>query len=203
MMGGRHDEARRAAARGTEGGGRAEAVVASPIGPLRLVAEEGAIVAVIMEEPGCEPGAPARDGRDEPLLARAREQLAAWFAGERTQFDLPLRPEGTPFQLAVWRELQAIPFGETRSYGQIAVRVGQPSASRAVGAANGRNPIAVIVPCHRVIGASGALVGYGGGMERKRWLLDHERAVLARRGVEARRDPLREVPSQGKLPFHR
>jgi methylated-DNA-[protein]-cysteine S-methyltransferase len=155
-----------------------------------------------MEEEGGGPVAPAEDGRADPLLARAREQLAAWFAGARTQFDLPLRPEGTPFQLAVWRELQAIPYGETRSYGQIAVRVGQPSASRAVGAANGRNPIAVIVPCHRVIGASGALVGYGGGMERKRWLLDHERTVLAGRGVEAR-DPLREVPSQGKLSFHR
>ncbi len=109
-------------------------------------------------------------------------RLAAWFAGERTGFDLPLRPRGTPFQRDVWEALREIPYGETRSYGQIAARLRAPSAVRAVGAANGRNPLAIIVPCHRVIGASGALTGYAGGLERKRWLLAHEREVLARRG---------------------
>jgi methylated-DNA-[protein]-cysteine S-methyltransferase len=176
-----------------------EVRTASPIGLLRLVAQEGAIIGLYMEEHAREPALEAGDGNGDPLLACAREQLAAWFAGERTDFDLPLRPAGTPFQLAVWRELRAIPYGETRSYGQIAARLGRPSASRAVGAANGANPISVVVPCHRVIGASGALTGYGGGMERKRWLLAHERAVLGRVDGAAPREAQRAFPFAGKL----
>lgn len=154
----------------------------SPLGKLRLAAEDGAVVGLFMEEHGPAPGCATADGQGDPLLDEATRQLAAWFAGERTRFDLPLSPRGTPFQLAVWEALREIPFGETRSYGQIASGLGHPKAVRAVGAANGRNPIAIIVPCHRVIGADGSLVGYGGGMERKRWLLGHEREVLAKSG---------------------
>ncbi|WP_242345497.1 methylated-DNA--[protein]-cysteine S-methyltransferase [Anaeromyxobacter terrae] len=154
-----------------------ELVMDSPVGRLRLVAESDALVAVYMEDQGA-PELAARDGRGDALLERARRQLAEWFAGERTSFDLPLRPRGTPFQLEVWRALAEIPFGETRTYGEIAARLGRPTAARAVGAANGRNPVSIVVPCHRVIGADGALTGYAGGVERKRWLLEHERAAL-------------------------
>ncbi len=107
-------------------------------------------------------------------FAEARKQLAAYFAGELAEFDLPMKMIGTEFQKTVWRELLNIPFGVTISYGELANRVGNSNASRAVGAANGRNPISIIVPCHRVIGANGKLTGYGGGMERKEWLLAHE-----------------------------
>ncbi len=154
----------------------------SPIGRLRLVAEDGALVGVFMEGHGRSTVRAAVLGVGEPVLEEAARQLAAWFAGERTSFDLPLRPEGTPFQSAVWKALREIPYGETRSYREIAAGLEQPKAMRAVGAANGRNPISIIVPCHRVIGASGALTGYAGGVERKRWLLGHEREVLARSG---------------------
>lgn len=114
-----------------------------------------------------------RDDNARPL-AEARRQLAAYFAGELTEFDLPLNLIGTEFQKTVWQELQSIPYGVTISYRELAERVGNPNSSRAVGAANGRNPISIIVPCHRVIGANGKLTGYGGGMERKEWLLAHE-----------------------------
>lgn len=113
------------------------------------------------------------DNNAKPF-AEARKQMRAYFAGELTDFDLPLKMIGTEFQKTVWRELLNIPFGVTISYGELAERVGNPSASRAVGAANGRNPISIIVPCHRVIGSNGKLTGYGGGMERKEWLLAHE-----------------------------
>ena len=159
--------------------------IESPVGKLRLVAEDGALVGLSMEQQRHPAAFGAADGQGDPVLDEAGRQLAAWFAGDRTRFDLPLRPKGTPFQLAVWEALREIPFGETRSYGQIAAGLGQPTAVRAVGAANGRNPLGIIVPCHRVIGADGSLVGYGGGMERKRWLLGHEREVLARNGASA------------------
>jgi methylated-DNA-[protein]-cysteine S-methyltransferase len=125
---------------------------------------------------------PASDWRrcDEAFDA-VRDQLAEYFAGERRSFDLLLRPAGTPFQTRVWHELAQIPFGATISYAQLAARVGKPGAARAVGHANGRNPIGIIVPCHRVIGASGALTGYGGGLENKRWLLEFEREVVEAR----------------------
>jgi methylated-DNA-[protein]-cysteine S-methyltransferase len=115
----------------------------------------------------------AEDARAAPLAAATR-QLNEYFAGTRREFDLPLRSQGTQFQQRVWRELAAIPYGQTWSYGDLAARIGKPSASRAVGLANGRNPISILVPCHRVIGANGSLTGYGGGLERKQWLLEHE-----------------------------
>ncbi len=118
--------------------------------------------------------------RDPGPLQSAVEQLEQYFAGERTVFDLPLKLTGTPFQKKVWRALQRIPFGQTRSYGQIAGSIGRPGASRAVGAANASNVLPVVVPCHRVIGADGTLTGFGGGLETKQWLLRHEGALPAR-----------------------
>jgi methylated-DNA-[protein]-cysteine S-methyltransferase len=115
---------------------------------------------------------------DAPFVA-VREQLAEYFAGERQQFDVPLKVAGTPFQQRVWQELVRIPFGTTISYARLAQRVGQPTASRAVGHANGRNPVSIIVPCHRVIGANGKLTGYAGGVDKKEWLLDWERRATA------------------------
>jgi methylated-DNA-[protein]-cysteine S-methyltransferase len=117
----------------------------------------------------------ARDWqRDDRAFAIARAQLGEYFAGERFEFDLPLGATGTQFQRKVWSELCRIPYGATASYGELARRVGQPGAARAVGLANGSNPLPIVVPCHRVIGADGSLTGFGGGIERKRWLLVHE-----------------------------
>ena len=144
----------------------------TPIGELLLTADEdGALTGVNL--PNRHPD-PAGWERDDELLADARRQLTEYFAGARTTFDLPLRPAGTPFQLRVWEALLRIPYGETASYGEIARELGHPTASRAVGAANGRNPIAIVVPCHRVIGSNGSLTGYAGGLECKRALLDLE-----------------------------
>jgi methylated-DNA-[protein]-cysteine S-methyltransferase len=108
---------------------------------------------------------------------KAREQLAAYFAGTLIEFDLPLHMQGTAFQMQVWKALQTIPYGTTMAYSDLAQQIGHPNASRAVGMANGRNPISIIVPCHRIIGANGKLTGYGGGIERKQWLLSHERLI--------------------------
>jgi len=113
------------------------------------------------------------------VLARTREQLNQYFARTRTTFDLPLDPAGSAFELRVWDALRAIPYGTTLTYGELARRLGDPRATRAVGAANSKNPIPIIVPCHRVIGARGELTGFGGGLDRKRWLLEHEGSVLA------------------------
>jgi len=150
--------------------------IQSPIGLIRLVAEDGALTHVDMETTD---GFATRDRGQpgtSPLLEAAARQLAEYFAGTRTTFDLPLRPAGTAFQQQAWRALRAIPFGQTRSYADQARAVGRPSATRAIGAANGRNPIAIIVPCHRVIGSDGSLTGYAGGEPAKRWLLEHEGA---------------------------
>ena len=114
---------------------------------------------------------------DDARFVEVTEQLRQFFAGDRQDFDLVLDPAGTPFQQQVWRALRGIPYGETRSYADIARALGSPTATRAVGAANGRNPIGIVVPCHRVIGADGSLTGYAGGVHNKRWLLDHERRV--------------------------
>jgi methylated-DNA-[protein]-cysteine S-methyltransferase len=143
--------------------------VDSPLGTLTLHAAQGALTAIALCREGDTSPAP------EPVLAEAARQLAEYFAGARTEFALPLAPRGTAFQRAVWAQLAAIPFGQTRSYGEIARALGRPTASRAVGAANGANPLAIVVPCHRVIGAAGQLTGYAGGLPAKRWLLDHER----------------------------
>ena len=144
----------------------------SPIGPLLLTAEGGRLASLRMA-PAAPPDGARRDDRDAVLIA-ARAQLDAYFGGARTEFDLPLGAAGTPFQRAVWDALRAIPYGETRSYGELAAAIGRPGASRAVGLANGRNPIAIVVPCHRVIGADGSLTGFGGGLPRKRFLLGLE-----------------------------
>ena len=117
-----------------------------------------------------------RESGEHPLLKEAAGQLAAYFAGRLSRFDLPLSPQGTGFQRKVWSALQRVPYGQTASYGQIARQIGQPGAGRAVGAANGRNPVAIVVPCHRIIGANGTLTGYAGGLERKAWLLKLEQS---------------------------
>jgi methylated-DNA-[protein]-cysteine S-methyltransferase len=150
----------------------------SPIGELLLVGDELALRRLELP-PALHP--PGRGWRtaDEPFAA-AREQLDAYFDGELREFELPLALDGTPFALRVWGALRAIPYGTTCSYGQIAERIGSPRAARAVGLANGRNPIAIVVPCHRVIGADGSLTGYGGGLECKARLLDLERETVAR-----------------------
>jgi methylated-DNA-[protein]-cysteine S-methyltransferase len=150
-------------------------IIDSPIGRLLLSAEAGALTGLWME-PFEEP---AEAGRRDPVLTAARRQLDAYFAGTLTAFDLPLAPAGTPFQTGVWNELQRVPYGTTVSYAELADRVGRPGHFRAVGSANGRNPISIIIPCHRVVGSNGSLTGYGGGNDRKRWLLDHEAAVAA------------------------
>ncbi|MFR9794356.1 methylated-DNA--[protein]-cysteine S-methyltransferase [Streptomyces sp. MS06] len=151
-------------------------VIDSPYGPLTLVAEDGLLCGLYMTEQRHRPPEEAFGTPDAGAVpfAAAEEQLEAWFAGELKEFDLELRLDGTPFQRSVWRQLQLIPYGETRSYGQLADALGKPGASRAVGLANGRNPIGIIVPCHRVIGANGSLTGYGGGVGRKQRLLDFE-----------------------------
>jgi methylated-DNA-[protein]-cysteine S-methyltransferase len=144
----------------------------SPVGPLTLISDGQALTHCEFENPRY-PFEPAPAGEDE-LIVKARRQLDLYFAGKLRTFDLPLAPRGTPFQQRVWAELLQIPYGVTRSYGALAAALNSPNASRAVGLANGRNPIAIIVPCHRVIGADGSLTGYGGGMARKRLLLDLE-----------------------------
>ena len=150
------------------------AVISSPVGELTLVGT-GEVLAGCWFD-GCKGTAARIAGlrRDDQVFAPVVEQLAAYFAGELRQFDLVLRAQGTPFQHEVWAQLRAIPYGETSSYGQVARRLGSANKSRAVGMANGRNPISIIVPCHRVIGADGSLTGFGGGMDRKRFLLDLE-----------------------------
>ena len=151
----------------------------SPIGVLALVCDDGALRGLYFEDG--KRGGPPSDATTgtNAIVDAARKQLDAYFAGRGATFDLPLAPEGTAFQKRVWRALATIPFGETRSYGEVAAMIGAPRASRAVGAANGRNPIPVVVPCHRVIGADGSLTGFGGGMERKRFLLALERGEPA------------------------
>lgn len=142
-------------------------IAETPLGPALLLADDdGALTSIAFDAD------PPPDARPAPdALAQAARQLAEYFSGGRTAFDLPLRPAGTPFQRAVWDELLRIPHGETRSYGELARALGQPGGAQAVGAANGQNPLAVVVPCHRVIGADGSLTGYAGGLHRKRALL--------------------------------
>jgi len=160
--------------------------VESPIGRLMLTSDGTALTGLYMNlyrnKPSKLPGLGddwIQNATIDPLPAAAR-QLKEYFAGKRREFNLPLRMEGTEFQQRVWRELTKIPFGETRSYGQLAKRLNNPNGSRAVGLANGRNPIAIIVPCHRVIGADGSLTGFGGGLDRKEWLLTHEGQPVTR-----------------------
>ncbi|GGQ83853.1 methylated-DNA--[protein]-cysteine S-methyltransferase [Streptomyces asoensis] len=149
-------------------------VTDSPYGPLTLVADDGVLCGLYMAGQRHRPPQESFGPRDDSLFGEAEEQLGAYFAGELTRFRLELRLDGTPFQRSVWAGLRRIPYGETRTYGELAAELGAPTASRAVGLANGRNPIGIIVPCHRVIGAGGGLTGYGGGLDRKRRLLDLE-----------------------------
>jgi methylated-DNA-[protein]-cysteine S-methyltransferase len=151
----------------------------SPVGELLLLGDGESLTGLRFNADGAFNSRRTGLTEDAAAFNEVREQLDEFFAGERTGFDLPLVPFGTEFQRAVWKALTDIPYGETRSYGEIAAAVGRPKAARAVGGANNRNPIAVIVPCHRVIGAGGAMVGYAGGMDRKTWLLDHERKALS------------------------
>jgi methylated-DNA-[protein]-cysteine S-methyltransferase len=149
----------------------------SPVGTLWLVGDDSGLSGLYMHEQRYRPALPASCEPREQPFKEVKAQLKAYFAGKLRQFDLPLRGAGTAFQERVWRELRKIPFGELDSYGAIARRLGNANASRAVGLANGKNPIGIIVPCHRVVGASGALTGYAGGIERKQWLLAHEQRI--------------------------
>ncbi|GLZ44415.1 methylated-DNA--protein-cysteine methyltransferase [Actinomycetospora sp. NBRC 106375] len=153
-------------------------VTASPLGPLTLRADDGVLSGLYMTDHRHGPAAETLGPRDDDGLPAVREQLAAYFAGDLKDFDLPLALRGTAFQERVWAALREIPYGATSTYGELAASIGAPSASRAVGLANGRNPISIVVPCHRVVGSTGALTGYGGGTERKRALLDLETGVL-------------------------
>ena len=157
----------------------------SPIGELTIVANDRAVVSIRFdtERDRRRPDVVAATALpDHPVLRRAVEQLTEYFRGERTEFDLPLEPDGTPFQLDAWTALRTIPFGTTMSYGEQAAAMGDRRKARAVGAANGRNPIPIVVPCHRVVGSNGHLTGFAGGIEAKAWLLDHELHIRATRG---------------------
>ena len=150
--------------------------IESPLGDLLVVRDDAGITGLYLPTGRHAVQRHPEWTRDDSAFEDARTQLREYFAGERTVFDLPLNPHGTAFQTKVWLALREIPYGETASYGETAAAIGAPTASRAVGLANGQNPISIIVPCHRVIGANGSLTGYGGGLDAKRWLLGHEAA---------------------------
>jgi len=154
---------------------RTHTVMDTPVGPLTLVATDGVLSGVYMHEQRHRPLEETFGTRDDTQSGEAIEQLNAYFTGELREFTVPLAMAGTDFQRRVWTELQQIPYGETTTYGELAERLGVPSAARAVGLANGKNPISIIVPCHRVVGATGNLTGYGGGLPRKRYLLSFEK----------------------------
>lgn len=152
----------------------------SPVGALKLVAHDQALVAVMWDNENHKRVRLAElvEDRQHPMLRKVKQQLEEYFAGQRQQFDLPLDFQGTAFQQQVWQALLSIPYGETRSYKEIAVQLGNEKAVRAVGAANGKNPISIIAPCHRVIGSSGALVGFAGGLDKKQILLSLEQSQI-------------------------
>ncbi len=169
----------------------------SPVGPLRLYAHEGALTAIYLENHKRAPVLVASDGEGHPVLGEARRQLEEYFAGARVAFALPLDPVGTPFQQAVWKALREIPLGVTWSYAGLARHIGREGASRAVGSANARNPLSIVVPCHRVVGTSGKLTGYAGGVPTKQWLLEHEqrmRGGASRAGFDAVSADRRSAP---------
>ena len=154
---------------------RTHTVVDSPVGPLTLVDEEGGLAGLYMHEQRHLPPTASFGPRDDRVLPALREQLPLYFAGELREFDVPLATAGTPFQQQVWAALREVPYGSTCTYGDLATAIGRPTAVRAVGAANGRNPVCIVVPCHRVVGTDGSLTGYAGGIERKQLLLALER----------------------------
>ncbi|MCM2393407.1 methylated-DNA--[protein]-cysteine S-methyltransferase [Streptomyces albipurpureus] len=153
---------------------RQHTVVDSPYGPLTLVASDGVLSGLYMTDQRHRPAEETFGAPSPAPFTETIRQLEAYFARELTEFDLPLQLDGTPFQRGVWQRLLAIPYGETRTYGELAQELGNANASRAVGLANGKNPVGIIVPCHRVIGSTGNLTGYGGGLGRKQQLLDFE-----------------------------
>ncbi len=160
------------------------ALIDSPIGTLTLAGSDDAIHGIhfgVRRESATFKEPTDAAALPNGALAAAAAQIRAYFAGELREFDLPLAPRGTPFQQSVWDHLRGIPFGETTTYSAIAQAIGRPSAVRAVGAANGANPLPLVVPCHRVVGSNGSLTGFGGGIDVKRWLLDHEARVAGRR----------------------
>lgn len=159
--------------------GMQHTVTDSPYGPLTLVAADGVLCGLYMVGQRHRPAEETFGDPDPEPFPEVIEQLGAYFAGELTEFTVPLNLRGTPFQLAVWSQLRRIPYGETRSYGQLAQELGNLGASRAVGLANGKNPVGIIVPCHRVIGSTGSLTGYGGGLDRKQRLLAFESGAPA------------------------
>ncbi|MES5818890.1 methylated-DNA--[protein]-cysteine S-methyltransferase [Streptomyces sp. RG80] len=152
-------------------------VIDSPYGPLTLVATDGTLSGLYMTDQRHRPAQETFGVRDDRPFGAAVDQLEAYFKGELKEFTVELRLDGTPFQRSVWQQLVRIPYGETRTYGELADALGNPGASRAVGLANGKNPIGIVVPCHRVVGSDGSLTGYGGGLERKQRLLDFERGA--------------------------
>lgn len=154
----------------------------SPLGAMRLAASGDKLAGIWFPQHARTPDLDtAANGARHPVLVATRRQLQEWFDGERRTFDLPLVTSGTPFQRRVWAALREIPFGETRTYTELARRAGRPAAMRAAGAANGRNPFSIVVPCHRVVGADGSLTGYAGGLVAKAWLLSHERRLSSAR----------------------
>lgn len=155
----------------------------TPVGALTLIASDRGLRAILWEKETPERAGirtPVKRETHHPILQRTAAQLDEYFAGTRTAFDIPLDLEGTGFQLAAWHALADIPYGATTTYGRQARALGSPTAARAVGAANGANPVCIVLPCHRVIGANGSLTGFGGGLAIKQWLLDHEARTIGR-----------------------
>jgi methylated-DNA-[protein]-cysteine S-methyltransferase len=158
----------------------------TPVGRVLLVGHQGGLAGLFVADHERCPARHPDWKEDDTAFVDVRRQLGEYFDGSRTTFDLPLDLAGTRFQVEVWSALRDIPYGHTIGYGELAARIGRPTAARAVGAANGRNPISIVIPCHRVIGGDGSLTGYGWGVERKAWLLDHERATTPRRAAALR-----------------
>ena len=156
---------------------RTHAVVDGPLGPMTVVGEDGRLAGLYLDDWRHLPASARLGERDDSTLPAVQEQLAAYLAGQLRDFDVELAPGGTPFQAQVWAALRRVPYGTTTTYGALAAQIGRPAAVRAVGAANGRNPVGIVVPCHRVVGADGSLTGYAGGLDRKRFLLDLERGA--------------------------
>ena len=181
----------------TASAGRTHAVVDTELGPVTVVGSDGALAGVYLHGQRHLPPPSSLGPRDDRTLPELQEQLQAYLAGDLQEFDVELAPLGTAFQAEVWAALRRVPYGTTTTYGALAAAVGRPTAVRAVGAANGRNPYCLVVPCHRVVGADGSLTGYAGGLERKRFLLDLEagRATLERLVLEP---PLLEPRASGR-----
>ena len=167
-----------------------QAYMASPIGGLRIAGDDDGVLRIEFHGQPC---------RNDPAAELVLQQLDEYFRGDRKAFDVPLALRGTPFQLEVWRALQQVPYGATTSYGEIARMLGRPAASRAVGAANGANPIPIIIPCHRVIGANGSLTGFGGGFYAKQWLLELEGAKARPRARATETDSQTALPLRDRL----